>query len=225
VSEPSEPRAQATPPGTYREALAMRSRRALRCARCRYSVSVCLCDEIEPWPARTRVHVVAHYIELHKTTNTSRLAVRALEGATIHGRGHPEHRAPGPVPAGHRLVLYPSEHARLLTHADARDDLVLVVPDGTWTQAGRIARRDAAAIGAEHVKLPDRGPSRYALRSTDRPGAVSTIEAIAHALAILEGPAIEAHLLDVFDEFVRRALRRREGSVNDELSGASDDEG
>ena len=87
-------------------------------------------------------------------------------------------------------MLYPSEHARLLTHADARDDLVLVVPDGTWTQAGRIARRDPAAIGAEHVKLPDRGPSRYALRSTDRPGAVSTIEAIAHALAILEGPAI-----------------------------------
>ncbi len=196
----------------------MRSRKALRCARCRYAISVCLCDEITPWPSRTRVHVVAHYIELHKTTNTSRLAVRALAGATIHGRGHPERREPGPVPAGHRLVLFPSESSRLLTPDDARDDLVLVVPDGTWTQAGRIARRDPAAVGAVHVRVPDRGPSRYALRSTERPGAVSTLEAIAHALSILEGPAIEAHLLGVFDEFVRRALRRRAGfeSAGDE---------
>ncbi len=202
----------ATPPGTYRESLAMRSRKALRCARCRYAVSVCLCDELTPRPVRTRVHVVAHYIELHKTTNTSRLVLRALEGASVHGRGHPERREPGPVPAGHRLVLYPSEGARVLTASDARDDLVLVVPDGTWTQAGRIARRDPAAVGADHVRLADLGPSRYGgLRSTEREGAVSTLEAIAHALGILEGPEVEAHLLSVLDEFVRRALRRRAG--------------
>jgi DTW domain-containing protein YfiP len=200
-----------TPAGTYRESLAMRSRRAVRCARCRYSLTVCLCDELVPLRVRTRVHVVAHYIELHKTTNTSRLAVRALEGATVHGRGHPERRAHGPVPDGHRLVLFPSESSRLLTAADARDDLVLVVPDGTWTQAGRIARRDPAALGAEHVRLPEGAPSRYTLRSTEREGAVSTLEAIARALAILEGPAVEAHLLGVFDEFLRRALRRRAG--------------
>jgi DTW domain-containing protein YfiP len=197
--------------GTYRESRTMRSRKAIRCTRCRYSITVCLCDELAPWPVRTRVHVVAHYIELHKTTNTSRLAVRALAGASIHGRGHPDRREHGPVPEGHRLVLYPSERSRVLSAADARDDLVLVVPDGTWTQAGRIARRDPSAVGAEHVRLPDLGPSRYALRSTAREGAVSTLEAIARALGILEGHEVEAHLLGVFDEFVRRALRRRAG--------------
>jgi DTW domain-containing protein YfiP len=193
----------------------MRSRKALRCARCRYAVSVCLCDELTAFPARTHVHVVAHYIELHKTTNTSRLVASALARASVHGRGHPERREPGPVPAGHRLVLYPSEGARVLAPADAREDLVLVVPDGTWTQAGRIARRDPAAAGAEHVRLPEAGPSRYTLRATDREGAVSTLEAIARALGVLEGPAAEAHLLHVFDEFVRRALRRRAGLERD----------
>jgi cystathionine beta-synthase len=78
---------------------------------------------------RTRVLVVAHYIELHKTTNTSRLAVRALAGASVRGRGHPDRREPEPVPEGHRLVLYPSESSRALTAEDARDDLILVVPD------------------------------------------------------------------------------------------------
>lgn len=199
------------PPGTYRESLAMRSRKALRCERCRYSLSVCFCDELVPLPVRTRVHVVAHYIELHKTTNTSRLAVSALAGASMHDRGHPDRRAPATLPEGRRLVLYPSEGARLLEPTDAADDLVLVVPDGTWTQAGRIARRDPAVLGAEHVRLPVSGPSRYALRATDRPGAVSTLEAIARALGVLEGEQVERHLERLFDEFVRRALRRREG--------------
>jgi DTW domain-containing protein YfiP len=194
----------------------MRSRKALRCARCRYSLSVCMCDELVPATTRTRVLVVAHYIETHKTTNTSRLAVAALARGALRTRGHPDDRTPSPPPEGRRLVLYPSETSRALTPADASDDLVLVVPDGTWTQAGRIARRDPAAVGAEHVRLPDgtvAGGSRYRLRSTERPGAVSTIEAIAAALGVLEGDAIQHHLLAVFEEFVRRALARREGSA------------
>jgi hypothetical protein len=32
---------------------------------------------------------------------------------------------------------------------------------------------------------------------------------------VLEGPAAEAHLLHVFEEFVRRALRRRAGLERD----------
>ncbi len=203
------------PEGTYRASLPMRSRRAPRCARCHYAAGVCLCASLERLAVRTRVHVVAHYIELQKTTNTSRLAVLALERATLHGRGDPNDRAPGPVPEGHRLVLFPSEGARTLTPEDARDDLVLVVPDGTWTQAGRIARRDPAALGAEHVRLPPRGPSRYPLRHTEREGAVSSLEAIACALGVLEGPHVERHLLSVFDAFVARAVQKRLGALED----------
>lgn len=192
----------------------MRSRKALRCVRCRYALSVCMCDELVPLPTRTRVLVVAHYIEIHKTTNTSRLAVAALSSGALRTRGHPARREAAPPPEGRRLVLYPSEGARELMPSDASDDLVLVVPDGTWTQAGRIARRDPAAVGAEHVRLPPRaGGSRYRLRSTDREGAVSTFEAIAAALGLLEGEAIERQLLAIFDELVRRALARRDGSA------------
>lgn len=198
---------------TYFEAQRMRSRKALRCARCRYSLDVCMCREVTPMPTRTRVLVVAHYIELHKTSNTSRLAALALSSATVRGRGHPQERTAPPVPEGRRLVLYPGVSSRVLTAADAGDDVVLVVPDGTWTQAGRIARRDSAALGAEQVRLPGVMQSRYTLRRGAREGGVCTLEAIARALSILEGEHVEEHLLAVFDEFLRRAQARREGSA------------
>lgn len=207
------------PEGTYRASVPMRSRKVPRCSRCHYAESVCFCAELTPRPIRTRLHVVAHYIELQKTTNTSRLAVLALEGATLHRRGHPYDRAPGPVPEGRRLVLYPSEGARPLTPEDARDDLVLVVPDGTWTQAGRIARRDPSALGAEHVLLPPHAPSRYPLRHTEREGAVSSLEAIAYALGVLEGPEVERYLLGIFDTFIERAVRTRHGGHEDRVGG------
>ena len=201
----------AAPSDTYFEPQRMRSRKALRCARCRYSLGVCMCDEVVALPTRTRVLVVAHYIELHKTTNTSRLAALALSNASVRGRGHPEERTAPPVPDGKRLVLYPGVGARELTASDAADDLILVVPDGTWTQAGRVARRDPAAVGAEQVRLPGTHASRYTLRRGAREGGVCTLEALALALGILEGARVEAHLLAVFDEFQRRALARRDG--------------
>jgi DTW domain-containing protein YfiP len=215
VTDRPAPGPQPTPPeGTYYEAQRIRSRKALRCVRCRYALSVCMCDALVPIPTRTRVLVVAHYIEAHKTTNTARLAVAALASGALRTRGHPERREPLAAPEGKRLVLYPSEGARELSPSDVSDDLVLVVPDGTWTQAGRIARRDPAALGAEHVRLRPRAEgSRYRLRNTHREGAVSTFEAIAAALGVLEGEAIERHLLGLFDELVRRALARREGSA------------
>jgi len=205
--------AKAAPGETYFEAQRMRSRKAQRCARCRYSLDVCLCREVTPLPTRTRVLVVAHYIELHKTSNTSRLAALALSSATVRGRGHPEERTAPPVPEGRRLVLYPGVGSRQLAAEDASDDLILVVPDGTWTQAGRVARRDPATIGAEQVRLPGTMQSRYTLRRGAREGGVCTLEAIARALSILEGEHVERHLLSVFDEFLRRAEARREGSA------------
>jgi len=83
---------------------------------------------------------------------------------------------------------------------------VLVVPDGNWKQASRAVDRDPAAIGAEKVTLPPGPPSRYRLRRLPHPGALSTFEAIARALAILEYPEIEEPLMRALDLFVERTL-------------------
>jgi len=158
------------------------------------------------------VIVVMHRREAITSTNTGRLAARVLEGAHVRVYGEPASEAPAALPEGRHLALFPREGARVLDPKDAAGEpLSLLVPDGTWSQARRLMLRDAALRGAEPVALPPAEPSRYRLRRHEREGALCTLEAIAHALGVLEGPAIEAELLTLLDVFVTRALRARAG--------------
>jgi DTW domain-containing protein YfiP len=86
---------------------------------------------------------------------------------------------------------------------------VLLVPDGNWNQARRAFRRDPDARGAEPVILPPGAPSRYGLRRRPHDAAMSTLEAVARALGVLEGEVIERRMMEAFDLFVERASRVR----------------
>src|SRR5262249_3163913 len=87
------------------------------------------------------------------------------------------------------------------------EPVVLLVPDGTWRQARRMLHRDPDARDAEPVTLPPGAPSRYELRRAPSEGALSTLEAVARALALLEGAEVERGLMDVLDAFVQRSHR------------------
>ena len=86
---------------------------------------------------------------------------------------------------------------------------MLLVPDGSWSQARKLVQRDALLVSGEPVRLPSVGSSRYRLRRNVRPGTLCTLEAVAAALAILEGPEVEATMLEAFETFQRRSLELR----------------
>jgi DTW domain-containing protein YfiP len=198
------------PDDLHAQVSAIRSRRLARCEGCGLPEERCLCAAIPTLATRTRLALVAHHREWCRSSNTGRLLVRALPGTKVHVRGE---RAATPLaplaPLGARvLVLFPDEPSRVLTSADAADDLVLVVPEGSWAQTRRALRREPWLQG-ERVRLPDGAPSRYRLRTAPTATAVSTFEAVARALGILEGEPIERALMAVFDEFVARSLAVR----------------
>lgn len=192
----------------------MRSRRAQRCAGCGLTPGLCLCAEITPTVTRSHVLLLVHHVEVHKPTNTARLALRALSNATLHvcGRDLREER---PQPSARRLLLFPAAGARPLEQGEglAGQPVQLIVPDGTWSQARRIARREQLAQEAEPVCLPECPSSRYDLRRNVREGGLCTLEAIARALAILEQPELEPPLLTTLDRFVERARLIRAGAA------------
>ena len=150
-----------------------------------------------------------HANEVPKSSNTGRLAVKMLEGAQLRVRGRPDDHIPEP-PIGRRLALFPMPDARPLSAADAQGDPpVLLVPDGNWTQARRMLIRDPWLKDAEIVRLSELPPSRYPLRRNSRPGTACTLEALARALGILEGEAVERAMLGALDLFVSRTIRMR----------------
>jgi DTW domain-containing protein YfiP len=173
---------------------------------------LCVCALLPRLETRTRLQLFIHRFEDRKPTNTGRLAAECLVGSEVIVRGHadapPEILA---VPPGSRpLLLFPDDDAvRLDELPPAPEPVTLIVPDGNWRQAQRVRTRVAGMRTVPCVTLPPGPPSIYRLRSEPRPGGLATMEAIARAFGILEGPEVQAALEHVFRVMVERTLWTR----------------
>lgn len=175
---------------------------------------LCLCAELQPLALATRVLVIRTAREAPQPTNTGRLVPLALAGGEVRERGWETLRTeelvdPVRRPVRRTLLLFPGADSRELRREDAEEPVTLVVPDGTWRAARRMAVREPALAALARVHLPPGPPSRYTLRSHPDPHCLATFEAVARALGILEGREIEARLEHVFALFVDRTLFSR----------------
>lgn len=170
--------------------------------------SLCLCRELVALPTRTRVLVLLHRVERYRTTNTGRIATLALGNSQLRDwnlldvPNDPEGlEGPGVY------LLYPGEESRELTpETPVR---TLVVPDATWKRTRRMVNRSEELARLPRLRLPAGEPSAFRLRTNRHPGSVCTLEAVARALATLEGPEVERHLALALDKMTRRVLSTR----------------
>jgi len=185
----------------------------LRCPRCRLHTDLCACDVLRPLPVATELVVVAHRFEVRKPTSTGRLAVLCLAGARLCRRGF--HGTPDDAVAWGRdrtpLLLFPCPGAVPLDAWQASrpataPPVTLIVPDGTWRQAKRVRYRVPGLNAITAVTLPSAHATGHRLRQPNTPSRLATLEAIAHAFGILEGPAVEQHLMQAYRTVVERAL-------------------
>ncbi|MGA4636912.1 tRNA-uridine aminocarboxypropyltransferase [Pseudomonas solani] len=176
-----------------------------QCPRCQRPTSHCLCPLIPSLPSRTRVLVLQHPSEVGHALNTARLAALGLENAELRvGEHFPELAAELADPRHDVRLLFPGDEAVSLAELDgtAGRPVLLVVPDGTWRKARKLLHLNPALAALPRVTLPAGGVSRYRLRKAPAPGALSTLEAIAQALDLLEAPASFEALLKPFEALI-----------------------
>jgi DTW domain-containing protein YfiP len=159
---------------------------------------------------RTPLLLIVHVHDFPRTSNTVRLLTLAVRNATILPHGvfpapaDPEAHLPdGTTP----IVLFPGHGAKPLTPeliASLPSPPALIVPDGNWKQASRMVKRIPLLAAALKVTLPGRAFPGMAVRKNQERHHMSTYEAVAQALGILEGEAVAGPLLD----FYRRATDR-----------------
>lgn len=174
---------------------------------------LCVCASLPRLVVRTHLALVLHFKEARRPSNTGRLALACLEHGrqvVFGARGDelPEISwAAGTSP----VVLFPAADAAPLCEvaAAAPGPLTLVVPDGTWGQASRMRVRLPALAGLPCASLPAGEPARFRLRDRERPDQLSTLESIARALGILEGPEVRAALEEVLALYARRTATMR----------------
>ena len=164
-----------------------------------------------------------HHRETHLTSNTANLACLALSNCKISLRGLPSkpfsiesiELCPDEMP----LYLFPHEEAIELTpeffEQNKDRKFHLIVPDGTWSQAVKFYRREGGLKGIQCVKLQPGAPGRYRLRKTIDENRLSTYEALARALGVLENDENILKELDrMFDVMVESVIRGRTAFEN-----------
>jgi DTW domain-containing protein YfiP len=187
---------------------------------------LCVCSLIPSPPivTRTRVVLVVHRTEDAKSTNTGRIAAACLSNREIVVRGH---KGKPSEPLGwsddaQPLLLFPFEDAKPLDEVartiHARP-VVLIVPDGTWRQASKVRRRVPGMGDVPCVSVSGEARLPHRLRAEAHAHGLSTIEAIARALAILEGDAVRRTLETVFRSMVERTLWTRGEIAAEDVCG------
>ncbi len=174
---------------------------------------ICICDVLPTLHSTTRLLLLIHLRETYQTSNTGHLLPLAMPSCEmrIYGDYNDPMSEEGLVLPGHQTyLLFPGHEAKILTREEIEEDgrpVSLIVPDATWRQASRMMRRCTPLHSLPRRILPPGPPSRYKLRRSDDPSRLSTFEAAARALGILEGPTLQQRLEDeVFQVMIDRSL-------------------
>ena len=162
---------------------------------------MCLCADIPVVQARTRIVIIRHHTERFRSSNSGRLAHLALPNSVIHDYGGPIGTAQVPPLDPRAWLLWP-EGEPTLEVTDPPEQLVVL--DATWSQARRMYRK-LPVRGMRLLRLPEAPMPEARMRASPAPDRVSTIEAIARALRLLEGEAVAAPLEALFALAVARA--------------------
>jgi DTW domain-containing protein YfiP len=198
-----------------------RAGHANRCINCRINYHFCVCSELASTKVNSLVSLVVHVSELSLTSNTAQFVEKMIpESSKIFIRGSVnEPFAPEPIleRPGRALFLFPDENSQEL-NAEFKEKYPgpyhLIVPDGSWNQAKRVKKREEKFDDIPTVRLPAGLIGEYKLRKAPQPEWVSTYEAVAYAMGILENKKCEEHMLVFFRKWVQATLNSRTGNFS-----------
>ncbi len=163
------------------------------CARCERPQRVCFCSHIPRIETETPVLVLQHPRERHVAIGTARMASLCLPRSTLvvgtHVEDDPDVVRALQDPARPPILLWPGPGARDLAKEPPDHPVTLVVVDGTWSLAKKLVRLNPKIAALPRYALAPEAPSEYRIRREPAEGCVSTIEAMAQALGILEKSA------------------------------------
>lgn len=188
---------------------------AHRCPGCEIRQPLCFCSLIPRIELQTRVIILMHTCEEVLTSNTARLAAKALTNSEIRIRGRRDERMSfdGLRQEGrHSLLLYPSPRSVELSPelvSTLTGPVNLIVPDANWRQTTKFVRRERGLDGIPHVRLPAGPPSEYRLRTQRNEQHLCTLEAIARAIGLLESRDGQTKLETLLRVMVERTLWSR----------------
>lgn len=185
------------------------------CEVCFLHRELCICEFIPLLSLKTKLSLVIHARELKRTTNTGTLAAKSLSNSEIFIRG----RINEPLDLSsllsseyRSLLFYPSEDAVELNAEFVSQSplpIHLIVPDGNWRQASKVHYRHQELKHIARVMIKAANPETQHLRAESTLEGMATLQAIAHALGVIEGELVKNELLQLYHLKLQRTLQGR----------------
>lgn len=165
-----------------------------RCTQCQRPQTVCLCHTITAIANRWPVIILQHPDEAKHAIGTAVIAQLSLSQCqTINYEFSPNSQSGVESPSSIDLILqqqpilvFPEEDGDDMASLAADEVRPLLFLDGTWRKSRRMLYERPELTALSKLTIHSQQLSRYRIRKTPNDNALSTVEAIAYSLALLE---------------------------------------
>ena len=161
------------------------------CKHCNFSINTCICSAITNINNKVTVIILQHPSEEKIAKNTAKLLNLCLTDCQIiKGENNDDFSILKTLPVSSTVLLYPNEHAVNLDDSAEQPNVKnithLIVVDGTWKKAYKILQLTTLLNQFKTVSFKQLPKNRYAIRKAPRADSLSTLEAVAHSLFLIE---------------------------------------
>lgn len=215
------------PPGTRTDLLTTVGRNT--CYGCCRPVGHCLCSLIEPFTAHCNFLLLQHPHERKKYYSTVKIVRRAVQNSRLlRGIEFEPEILERQLSGQQGYLLFPSEGATDCESIVLDLKATVIVVDGTWSEAGKIVRRNPLLATLPALTFRRELRSQYRIRKQPRDHYLSTLECIGHLLrlnASISGQADRVpeynRLFSGFNQMVEQQLKFFPRTFSDTQSPSS----
>jgi len=171
------------------------------CAACQYPAVVCVCSVITQIAVDVEIIILQHPSEKNRAKNTARLVslvvpdAKVVVGESAADFEQIKQRLIDRESAGARVaVLFPSPESTILSeNVESASNIIqtLILIDGTWRKAKKMWQLNPWLWTLVVFRLEAGSKSRYRIRKGSQAGGLSTLDAVALTLEIVEGADTE----------------------------------
>ncbi|WP_117234452.1 tRNA-uridine aminocarboxypropyltransferase [Vibrio maerlii] len=185
------------------------------CSKCGKAKVACICQYIRTIDTDVQLIILQHKTETQRPLGTAKiLSLSLANSVSIVGEDFSHDTKLTKLLADQSFqhwVLYPSDNSMLiteqvstrLTQSNLSEKPVrLIVIDATWKKAYKIWQLSTNLHNLQAVHLPENIKGNYRVRKAPSDNSLSTVEATAHALALIEPQTDFSPLFEAFDSMV-----------------------
>jgi len=178
------------------------------CDQCKRPTNVCYCQFISRLENQWPVFILQHFKESNHALGTANIAKLSLSNCEILLSNDSNYHVKKDALIKQKpLLVYPGNKCIPIEEVKIEKPRPLIFLDGTWRKTRRLLYESTDLNQLQKINIKPDTLSRYRIRKTPNPHALSTLEAIVYVLSKLEAETDKYQpLLHTMDQMINKQI-------------------